>query len=121
MTCKHDTLIGYAVASLNVTHHISRLTPKKFVLVAGRGVPLETEAREGGILEEIRLDNSVANPQVGSKPQVINSMMCMWGMSVGGGWGWMGWGVCGGNGEGCWGGGGYDSGPSAACFDLLVA
>jgi len=28
-----------------------------------RGVPLETEAREGGIVEELRLDNAVRNPQ----------------------------------------------------------
>jgi hypothetical protein len=28
-----------------------------------RGVPLETEAREGGIVEEIRLENCVHNPQ----------------------------------------------------------
>jgi hypothetical protein len=30
---------------------------------ADRGAPLETEAREGGIIEEIRLENCVANPQ----------------------------------------------------------
>lgn len=29
----------------------------------GRGAPLETEAREGGIIEEIRLETSVRNPQ----------------------------------------------------------
>ena len=28
-----------------------------------RGAPLETEAREGGIIEEIRLENCVRNPQ----------------------------------------------------------
>ena len=30
---------------------------------AGRGIALETEAREGGIVEEIRLENCVRNPQ----------------------------------------------------------
>ena len=34
-----------------------------FLCGAGRGVDLETEARESGILEEIRLDNSMMNPQ----------------------------------------------------------
>ncbi|WP_425395153.1 FAD-dependent oxidoreductase [Aeoliella sp.] len=29
----------------------------------GRGVPLETEARESGLIEEIRLENCVRNPQ----------------------------------------------------------
>ena len=29
----------------------------------GRGIVLETEAREGGIVEEIRLENAVNNPQ----------------------------------------------------------
>ncbi len=29
----------------------------------GRGIALETEAREGGVIEEIRLENSVRNPQ----------------------------------------------------------
>jgi hypothetical protein len=35
----------------------------RIYLSLGRGISLETEAREGGICEEIRLDNSMANPQ----------------------------------------------------------
>ena len=38
--------------------------PVRFLFHIGRGITLETEAREGGILEEMRLDNSMCNPQV---------------------------------------------------------
>jgi hypothetical protein len=42
-----------------------------------RGVPLETEAREGGIIEEIRLENAVRNPQrAGSMMDLILYEKC---------------------------------------------
>ena len=39
--------------------------------LVGRGKENETEARESGIVDEIRLDNSMANPQVTENFDVI--------------------------------------------------
>ena len=52
----------------------------------GRGIALQTEAREGGICEEIRLDNSIANPQVWHVPPVhgvrpsMRAVLCLRGL-----------------------------------------